>query len=99
MLTTMILEHGGFTPRLAISAAQDLRGARQWADDEDVYALLVTARDGTAPEQEARLVYGRFVRGEKELLEALKELGAGFFLNVSALERDFENALAKISGA
>jgi hypothetical protein len=100
MLTTMILEHGGFTPRLAISAAQDIiGGARQLADDEDVYALFVTASDATAPEQEARLVYGRFVSGEKELLEELKELGAGFFLNVSALARNFENALAKISRA
>jgi hypothetical protein len=39
------------------------------------------------------------VSGEKELLEALKELGAGFFLNVSALARNFENALAKRSRA
>jgi len=100
MLTTMILEHGGFTPRLAISAAQDIiGGARRGADDEDVYVLLLTARDTTAPEQEARLVRGRFVRGEKELLKALKEFGAGFFLNVSALERDFEYALAKIGRA
>src|SRR5271165_958624 len=29
MLTTVILEHGGFTPRLAISAAQDVWGASQ----------------------------------------------------------------------
>ena len=48
----------------------------------------------TRGNKKLELVWGQFVRGEEELLEALKELRAAFFLNVSALKRDFERALA-----
>jgi len=90
MLTTVILEHGGFTPRLAISAAQDIWGtASEWQGDEDLYALLVTSSDVTG-------FGGEFVRGDRELLEALKKCGAAFFLNVSGLKRDFESALVRV---
>ncbi len=46
MLITVILEHGGFTPRLAISVAPDIWGASLWRGHDDVYALLVV----TAPD-------------------------------------------------
>ena len=92
MFATVILEYSGFTPRLAMSAAQDIYGAALEQSAEDVYALLMV--DHTGEEQEARLVCGRIVKGERELLEALPGFPAAYFVNVSALERDFKHALA-----
>ncbi len=91
MFATVILEYAGFTPRLAMSAAQDIYGAALEQSAEDIYALLEVAHTGEG--QEARLVCGRIVKGEKELLEALPGFPAAYFVNVSALEKDFKHAL------
>ena len=92
MLATVTLEHGGFTPRLAMSAAQDIYGAAFEQSAEDIYALL--AVDHTGEGQEARLVCGQILKSERELLKALARFRAGYFVNVSALEKDFKHALA-----
>jgi hypothetical protein len=94
MLIIVILEHGGFTPRVAMAAANDIYGASLQAGYEDVFAVLVTT--SCVPkneEQEDRLVYGHFVRGENELLEAMRMFRAAFILNVSAIANDFAQVL------
>ena len=92
MFATVVLEYSGFTPRLAMSAAQDIYGAALEQNAEDIYALLAVAH---TEGQEARLVCGRILKGEKELLEALPGFPAAYFVNVSALERDFKHALGQ----
>ena len=66
MLATVTLEHGGFTPRLAMLAAQDIYGAAFEQSAEDIYALL--AVDHTGEGQEARLVCGQILKSERGLV-------------------------------
>jgi hypothetical protein len=92
MLAAVTLEHGGFTPRLAMSAAQDIYGASLQQSAEDTYALLAVAY--AAEGQEARTFCCQILKGERELSEALTRFQAAYFVNVSALEKDFKHALA-----